>query len=80
VPQQDPAHLRVKDQTYTWRKGEDVLADNIWEHEVINHCKDRRLVLFVDMRGSLPLPLDALEGFVEMIVRIVSGKHVVKIV
>ena len=80
VPKQDPPQLRVKDEVYTWQEGEDVLWDDTWEHEVINHCKDRRVVLIVDIRRPMPLPLTALNRLVERIMRLVYGKQVVKMV
>jgi aspartate beta-hydroxylase/beta-hydroxylase len=80
VPEQDPPQIRIKDQIYTWREGEDVLFDDTWEHEVMNHSKDRRVVLIVDIRRPMPLPLTALNRFVELIMRMVYGKQVVKMV
>ena len=80
VPEQDPPQIRIKDQIYTWREGEDVLFDDTWEHEVTNHCKDRRVVLIVDVRRPMPLPLTALNRLVELIMRMVYGKQVVKMV
>jgi aspartate beta-hydroxylase/beta-hydroxylase len=80
VPEQDPPQIRIKDQIYTWREGEDMLWDDTWEHEVTNHCKDRRVVLIVDIRRPMPLPLTALNRTVELIMRMVYGKQVVKMV
>jgi aspartate beta-hydroxylase/beta-hydroxylase len=80
VPAQDPPQIRIKDQIYTWREGEDVLFDDTWEHEVMNHSNDRRVVLIVDIRRPMPLPLTALNRFVELIMRLVYGKQVVKMV
>ena len=80
VPEQDPPQIRIKDQIYTWREGEDVLFDDTWEHEVTNHSKGRRVVLIVDIRRPMPLPLTALNRFVELIMRMVYGKQVVKMV
>jgi aspartyl/asparaginyl beta-hydroxylase (cupin superfamily) len=80
VPEQDPPQIRIKDQLYTWREGEDMLWDDTWEHEVINHSKGRRVVLIVDIRRPMPLPLTALNRFVELIMRMVYGKQVVKMV
>ena len=80
VPEQDPPQIRIKDQIYTWREGEDVLFDDTWEHEVMNHSNDRRVVLIVDIRRPMPLPLTALNRFVELIMRMVYGKQVVKMV
>ena len=80
VPEQDPPQIRIKDQLYTWREGEDVLFDDTWEHEVTNHSNGRRVVLIVDIRRPMPLPLTALNRFVELIMRMVYGKQVVKMV
>jgi aspartate beta-hydroxylase/beta-hydroxylase len=80
VPEQDPPQIRIKDQIYTWREGEDVLFDDTWNHEVINHSKDRRVVLIVDIRRPMPKPFDALNRFVISIMRMVYGKQVVKMV
>jgi aspartyl/asparaginyl beta-hydroxylase (cupin superfamily) len=80
VPEQDPPQIRIKDQIYTWREGEDVLFDDTWEHEVTNHSTGRRVVLIVDIRRPMPLPLTALNRFVELIMRMVYGKQVVKMV
>lgn len=54
VPEDDPPHIRVVDETYTWREGESVLFDDSWEHEVVNRASEPRAVLIVDVLRPLP--------------------------
>ena len=53
VPDDNPPSIRVRDQTYTWREGEGVLFDDSWPHEVINHSRQPRAVLIVDVRRPM---------------------------
>ena len=55
VPQKNPPLIRIKDQSYTWQEGKSVMFDDTWEHEVINHSEEIRVVLFLDiMRRHVP--------------------------
>jgi aspartyl/asparaginyl beta-hydroxylase (cupin superfamily) len=78
VPEVDPPSIRVKDHHYTWKEGESVLFDDSWEHEVTNNAKGDRVVLIVDVRRPMPLPLAALNRAVESVMRLVYGKQVLK--
>ncbi|MEO6810982.1 MAG: aspartyl/asparaginyl beta-hydroxylase domain-containing protein [Isosphaeraceae bacterium] len=78
VPEESPPSIRIKDQHYTWQEGQSVLFDDSWEHEVTNACPARRVVLIVDIRRPMPLPLDALNRFVVSIMRLVYGKDILK--
>jgi aspartyl/asparaginyl beta-hydroxylase (cupin superfamily) len=59
VPERDPPTMRVKDQFHTWREGLSVLFDDSWNHEVLNHSDDLRVVLIVDVLRPMPWPLHA---------------------
>jgi len=78
VPAENPPSIRVKDQHYTWKEGESVLFDDSWNHEVYNEAKDRRVVLIVDVRRPMPLPLAAVNRVVEAGMRMVYGKQILK--
>jgi aspartate beta-hydroxylase len=54
VPAVSPPQLRIKDELYTWADNQSVLFDDSWNHEVINRCKERRIVLVVDIYRPLP--------------------------
>ena len=57
VPRNNPPTMRVKDQLHTWQEGRSILFDDSWNHEVVNHSDDMRVVLIVDVLRPLPLPL-----------------------
>lgn len=54
VPDDDPPQIRIRDHVHTWRAGESVLFDDSWNHEVINNCAERRVVLIVDVLRPMP--------------------------
>jgi aspartyl/asparaginyl beta-hydroxylase (cupin superfamily) len=78
VPQNDPPTIRIKDQYHTWREGQSILFDDSWDHEVINKSDRERVVLIVDIRRPMPLPLASLNRFVELVMRMVYGKQLLK--
>jgi len=55
VPKDDPPLIRVAGQEYVWKEGEGVLFDDSWPHEVINHSREPRVVLIVDLPRPMPL-------------------------
>ncbi|WP_447973974.1 aspartyl/asparaginyl beta-hydroxylase domain-containing protein [Nitrospira sp. Kam-Ns4a] len=54
VPKDDPPRMYVNGQEYVWKAGEAVLWDDTWPHEVKNSCRERRVVLIVDVLRPLP--------------------------
>lgn len=78
VPEHAPPSIRVKDQYYTWQEGKSVLFDDSWEHEVTNKSESERVVLIVDIRRPMPLPFASLNRFVELVMRLVYGKQILK--
>jgi aspartyl/asparaginyl beta-hydroxylase (cupin superfamily) len=78
VPPENPPRIRIKDQFYTWREGEGVLFDDSWQHEVINQSTSDRVILIVDIRRPMPLVFSAFNRFVEMVMRMVYGKQILK--
>ena len=78
VPQANPPSIRIKDQHYTWKEGESILFDDSWNHEVYNECEGDRVVLIVDIRRPMPLPLALFNRFVESVMRLVYGKQIAK--
>ena len=55
VPKNDPPTLLVDGIPYTWSEGNSVMFDDTLEHEVINNCSERRVILIVDILRPLPL-------------------------
>jgi aspartate beta-hydroxylase/beta-hydroxylase len=55
VPSVAPPFIRVAGHEYTWKEGSGVLFDDSWPHEVINHSREPRVVLIVDLPRPLPL-------------------------
>jgi len=55
APRSHPPLSRVAGREYVWKEGEGVLFDDSWPHEVINHSRKPRVVLFVDVPCALPL-------------------------
>ncbi len=78
VPPESPPSIRVKDQHYTWREGESILFDDSWEHEVVNKCAGKRVVLIVDVRRPMPFVYDRFNRFAEGVMRQVYGKQILK--
>ncbi|MBN8221246.1 MAG: aspartyl/asparaginyl beta-hydroxylase domain-containing protein [Spirochaetes bacterium] len=56
IPEGD-CGIRVAETKYKWTSGQPVLFDDTIEHEAWNYSEARRVVLFIDYRKSLPLPL-----------------------
>lgn len=54
VPKNSPPQFRIRDQVYEWKEKESILFDDTWEHEVINHSKQERAVLIIDLLRPLP--------------------------
>jgi len=64
VPANDPPSIRVKDRRYTWKRGESLLFDDSWEHEVYNESDGERVVLIVDVMRPAPWLLERFNRFV----------------
>jgi aspartyl/asparaginyl beta-hydroxylase (cupin superfamily) len=78
VPRKDPPTIRIKDHYHTWQEGQSILFDDSWEHEVINKSDSDRVVLIVDIRRPMPLPFAAVNRLMEVLMRAVYGKKVLK--
>jgi aspartate beta-hydroxylase/beta-hydroxylase len=78
VPENDPPTIRLKDQHYTWKEGESILFDDSWEHEVSNKSDGDRVVLIVDIRRPMPVVFDRINRSVELVMRYVYGKEILK--
>jgi aspartate beta-hydroxylase len=55
VPRDDPPMIRVAGHEHVWKDGEAVMFDDSWPHEVINHSREPRVVLIVDLPRPFPL-------------------------
>lgn len=56
VPAKNPPSIRVLNQHYTWKAGESIVIDDVYNHEVFNKSEDIRVILMVDfMRPMNPL-------------------------
>ncbi len=64
IPKDDPPLIRVAGQDYVWKDGEGVIFDDSWPHEVVNHSREPRVVLIVDIPRPLPLVPRLVNGFV----------------
>ena len=64
VPKDDPPQIRVAGQPYVWKEGEGVMFDDSWPHEVVNHSREPRVVLIVDVPRPLPLLPKLVNDFV----------------
>jgi beta-hydroxylase len=53
TPNDDRCRIRVRDEYYSWRNGEDVLFDDTYYHEVKNDTNRTRIVLFMDVKRGL---------------------------
>ncbi|WP_435017696.1 aspartyl/asparaginyl beta-hydroxylase domain-containing protein [Tundrisphaera sp. TA3] len=78
VPEQSPPSIRIKDQHYTWKEGESMMFDDSWDHEVINHCEQDRVILIADIRRPMPFPFDPANRIAQSIMRQVYGKEILK--
>jgi aspartate beta-hydroxylase/beta-hydroxylase len=76
VPRQDPPRIVIHSQPYTWREGEAVLFDDSWPHEVINHSREIRAVLIVDVLRPLPWVPQLLNRFMTFLARHTYGRKV----
>jgi hypothetical protein len=53
------------DQKYTWKTGEGVLFDDMFNHYVVNNSSSRRIVLYLDiMRLNLPSKIIKINNFI----------------
>ena len=55
IPSDSPPMIRVAGHPYAWHDGEGVLFDDSWPHEVVNHSREPRVVLIVDIPRPLPV-------------------------
>lgn len=79
IPADNPPHIVVNKQPYTWRAGEAVLFDDSWPHEVKNESSDYRAVLIIDILRPMPFLPHAINRFVtNVIARYAYGRKVIK--
>jgi aspartyl/asparaginyl beta-hydroxylase (cupin superfamily) len=57
-------YIRVRNENYCWKEGEDVIFDDTYEHEVFNDTDEIRIVLFAD----IVRPLSGISGYINNIV------------
>lgn len=51
----DKPYIICGGQKYAWKTGESIMFDDMFEHEVVNRSKSRRIVLFLDiLRQDMP--------------------------
>lgn len=56
-PPPDSCRIRVGTEIRTWQEGESLIFDDTIEHEVWNDSDQPRVVLFLDIKRRLPLPI-----------------------
>jgi aspartate beta-hydroxylase len=78
VPQDAPPMIRVKGEPYVWKEGEAVMFDDSWPHEVINHSREARVVLIVDVPRPLPFVPRTLNHF--MLWRVAAPAYARKVI
>ncbi len=78
VPAVDTPELVVNGEHYRWQTGASVMFDDSWPHEVINHCRERRVVLVVDILRPMPQPLHALNCLVTWLLGKTIARSIVK--
>jgi aspartyl/asparaginyl beta-hydroxylase (cupin superfamily) len=79
VPSLDPPVFRIHGQDYAWKTGEAILFDDTWPHEVINHSRELRAVLMVDVLRPMPmLPRLVNQFTTNVIARHTYGRSVAK--
>jgi aspartate beta-hydroxylase/beta-hydroxylase len=77
VPRENPPSIFVNYQKYTWKEGEAVMFDDSWPHEVVNHSKEQRVVLIIDVMRRMPFMPSLVNRFVTgVIARHTYGKKV----
>jgi aspartyl/asparaginyl beta-hydroxylase (cupin superfamily) len=52
--------IRIDKTIYNWQKGQSIVFDDSFEHEVWNNTAQYRVVLFIDFERPLPFPVNGL--------------------
>jgi aspartyl/asparaginyl beta-hydroxylase (cupin superfamily) len=78
VPTDNPPSIRIRDHTHTWKDGESILFDDSWNHEVINNCTERRVVLIVDVLRPMPIAQHLTNRFFAFLTRFFYGRFLVR--
>lgn len=79
IPKNNPPHIIVNNQPYTWCEDEAVLFDDSWPHEVRNNSDDYRAVLIIDVLRPMPFLPTLLNKFVtNIIARYTYGRQTIK--
>jgi aspartyl/asparaginyl beta-hydroxylase (cupin superfamily) len=53
IPRENPPHISLDGEPYTWKEGEGVVLDVSLEHEVINQSDEPRVIVIIDFRRPL---------------------------
>lgn len=69
VPEDNPPTIRLDREHYTWKEGEGVVLDVSFEHEVINHSDQPRVIVIIDFRRPLGFAADLLNRYCLMLKR-----------
>ncbi|OUS23771.1 peptide-aspartate beta-dioxygenase [Gammaproteobacteria bacterium 45_16_T64] len=78
VPKDNPPSIRIHDQWYTWKQDDSVFFDDSWNHEVVNSCKEDRVVLIVDVFRPMPKFPNRVNHFVHDVFGTLYGKLLTK--
>lgn len=79
IPKDNPPHIVVHGQPYTWKEGEAVLFDDSRPHEVRNNSQSLRAVLIIDVLRPMPwLPHKINQLMTKVIARYTYGRNVIK--
>jgi aspartate beta-hydroxylase/beta-hydroxylase len=63
IPTTNPPYIIVNKESYTWKEKEGIVIDDYYEHEVINNCNERRIILIIDFFKPMPLTLSLINKF-----------------
>ncbi len=79
IPKQNPPKLIVNGKDHVWQPGTAVMFDDSWTHQVVNHSREIRAVLIVDVLRPLPLLPRLVNKFVTFcIMRPLYGRAVAR--
>jgi aspartyl/asparaginyl beta-hydroxylase (cupin superfamily) len=53
IPRDNPPHIRLDQERYTWREGEGAVLDVSFEHEVRNESDEARVIVIIDFRRPM---------------------------
>lgn len=59
----DSCRIRIGEETHAWQRGQALVFDDSYEHEVWNDSDQPRIVLLIDIKRPLPQPLRTINNW-----------------